>query len=215
VIHDIQTLLANNRAFVAERLAIDPRYFEKLATGQQPEFLWIGCSDSRVGPDRLTGAQPGDMFVHRNIANLVVPTDMNLLSVLQYAVDVLKVRHVIVCGHYGCGGVRAAMDEPEHGLIDHWLETVRETQQTHWRELGTLDESSRFRRLVELNVVEQVHRLGQTTIVRKAWARGEGPYVHGWVFDIGSGHLHPQTGLIGDDATLRSICKFHNGVIGH
>ena len=215
MIHDIDTLLANNRSFVAAQLALDPAYFDKLAEGQHPEFLWIGCSDSRVGPDRLTGTHPGDMFVHRNIANLVVSTDMNLLSVLQYAVEVLKVRHVIVCGHYGCGGVHAAMGSDSHGLIDHWLRLVKDVQQVHWRELAPLDEAARFRRLVELNVIEQVHQLGKTSIVRKAWKDGHSLRIHGWVFDIGSGHIHPQTRMIGGEDELLEICKFHNRVIGH
>jgi len=214
VIHDIETLLANNRAFVAAQLRADPAYFERLAEGQHPQFLWIGCSDSRVGPDRLTGTHPGDMFVHRNIANLVVSTDINLLSVLQYAVDVLKVRQVIVCGHYGCGGVHAAMGEGSHGLIDHWLRLVKDTQQVHWRELAPLGEAARFRRLVELNVIEQVHQLGRTSIVRQAWRRGQPLHIHGWVFDIASGHIQPQTRMIGDEAALQDICRFHNGVVG-
>lgn len=215
MIHDIDSLLANNRQFVAEHLRGDPAYFEKLAEGQHPQFLWIGCSDSRVGPDRITGTHPGDMFVHRNIANLVVSTDMNLLSVLHYAVEVLRVRHVIVCGHYGCGGVHAAMGDASHGLIDHWLRMVKDTQQDYWRQLAPLDESARFRRLVELNVIEQVHNLGKTSIVQKAWRAGQELLIHGWVFDIGSGHIHPQTRMIGHDEGLLGICKFHNGVVGH
>ena len=215
MIHDIDTLLANNREFVAEQLRADPAYFDKLAEGQHPEFLWIGCSDSRVGPDRLTGTHPGDMFVHRNIANLVVSTDMNLLSVLQYAVEVLKVRHVIVCGHYGCGGVHAAMGDASHGLIDHWLRLVKDTQQDHWRELAPLEDAARFKRLVELNVIEQVHRLGQTSIVQSAWKSGQALRIHGWVFDIASGHIHPQTRMIGGNTELLEICRFHTGVVGH
>ena len=215
MIHDIETLLDNNRQFVAAQLRVDPAYFDKLAQGQHPQFLWIGCSDSRVGPDRITGTHPGDMFVHRNIANLVVPTDMNLLAVLQYAVEVLQVKHVIVCGHYGCGGVKAAMGDAPHGLIDHWLRMVKDTQQDYWQQLAPLDEHVRFRRLVELNVIEQVHQLGKTTIVRQAWRNGAALAIHGWVFDIGSGHIHPQTRMIGSEADLLGICKFHNGVVGH
>src|SRR5438270_8114696 len=144
MIHRIEQLLANNKAFVTEQLQLDPAYFDRLAEGQHPEFLWIGCSDSRVPPDRITGTREGDMFVHRNIANLVVQTDMNLLSVLQYAVDVLKVEHVIVCGHYGCGGVRAAMGDASHGLIDNWLRTIKDTRQYFHRELDALDDAARF-----------------------------------------------------------------------
>ena len=136
MISRIEELLRNNRTFVEQQLQLDAGYFDKLAEGQHPEFLWVGCSDSRVPPDRITGTSPGDMFVHRNIANLVVQTDMNFLSVLQYAVEVLQVQHVIVCGHYGCGGVKAAMGHEHHGLIDNWLRTVKDTQQYFWHELS-------------------------------------------------------------------------------
>ena len=205
----IEELLRNNEAFVAEHLQLDPHYFERLSEGQRPSFLWIGCSDSRVSPDRITGTQPGDMFVHRNIANLVVHTDMNLLSVLQYAVDVLEVEHVIVCGHYGCGGVKAAMGEPRHGLIDNWLRTVKDTEQYFWKELGALDDHARFDRMVELNVIEQVYNLGKTSIVQNAWKRGGRPYIHGWVFNLASGFVRPQTSMINSDAAMHEVCKFH------
>jgi len=212
MIHRIEELLANNRAFVAEQLQLDPAYFDKLAEGQHPEFLWIGCSDSRVPPDRITGTNPGDMFVHRNIANLVVQTDMNLLSVLQYAVDVLQVRHVIVCGHYGCGGVKAAMGHEHHGLIDNWLRTVKDTQDYFWPQLGALEEPARFDRLVELNVIEQVYNLGKTSIVQNAWKHGVRPWIHGWVFDLASGFIRPQTSMINNDVAMQEVCKFHHGV---
>jgi carbonic anhydrase len=210
VIARIEELLRNNEAFVAEHLQLDPHYFERLSEGQHPSFLWIGCSDSRVSPDRITGTQPGDMFVHRNIANLVVQTDMNLLSVLQYAVDVLEVEHVIVCGHYGCGGVKAAMGEPRHGLIDNWLRTVKDTEQYFWKELGALDDHARFDRMVELNVIEQVYNLGKTSIVQNAWKRGGRPYIHGWVFNLASGFVRPQTSMINSDAAMHEVCKFHH-----
>jgi carbonic anhydrase len=215
VIARIEELLRNNEAFVAEHLQLDPHYFERLSEGQHPSFLWIGCSDSRVSPDRITGTQPGDMFVHRNIANLVVQTDMNLLSVLQYAVEVLRVEHVIVCGHYGCGGVKAAMGAARHGLIDNWLRTLKDTQEYYWRELEPLDDAARSRRMVELNVVEQVYNLGKTSIVQKAWAIHRRPYIHGWVFDLSTGYLRPHTGMINSDAAIRQICKFGNHVAGH
>jgi carbonic anhydrase len=215
MIQRIEELLRNNRQFVSDQLKLDPHYFEQLAEGQHPQFLWIGCSDSRVPPDRITGTQPGDMFVHRNIANLVVQTDMNLLSVLQYAVDVLRVKHVIVCGHYGCGGVRAAMGEPSHGLIDNWLRTVKDTGLYYWQQLEPLDEPARFRRMVELNVVEQVYNLGKTSIVQQAWRERGQPLIHGWVFDLASGHIEPQTPMIGSDEAMHAVCKFHNAVIGH
>ena len=210
----IEELLRNNEAFVAEHLQLDPHYFERLSEGQHPSFLWIGCSDSRVSPDRITGTQPGDMFVHRNIANLVVQTDMNLLSVLQYAVDVLEVQHVIVCGHYGCGGVKAALGEPRHGLIDNWLRTLKDTELYFRHELAGLDEDGRFRRMVELNVVEQVYNLGKTSIVQNAWQRGGRPYIHGWVFDLASGYVRPHTSMINNDAAMHEVCKYHHAVAG-
>lgn len=215
MIERIEQLLQNNREFVAHQLQVDPSYFDKLADGQHPEFLWIGCSDSRVPPDRITGTDPGDMFVHRNIANLVVQTDMNLLSVLQYAVDVLKVSHVIVCGHYGCGGVKAAMGDDRHGLIDNWLRTIKDTQQYFWEALAPLDEQTRFDRLVELNVIEQVYNLGKTSIVQNAWKNGGKPFIHGWVFDLRTGQIHRKTGMINSDTGIREVCKFHAGVGFH
>ena len=215
VISRIEDLLRNNRAFVEQQLNLDGRYFDKLAEGQHPDFLWIGCSDSRVPPDRITGSSPGDMFVHRNIANLVVQTDMNLLSVLQYAVDVLQVGHVIVCGHYGCGGVRAAMGHESHGLIDNWLRTVKDTQQYFWKELEPLDEAARFDRMVELNVIEQVYNLGKTNVIQDAWRRRGKPHIHGWVFDLHTGLIKQQTGMINDDRAMAEVCKFSNGTVGH
>jgi carbonic anhydrase len=209
MIQRIEQLLQNNRNFVAAQLQLDPAYFDKLAEGQHPEFLWIGCSDSRVPPDRITGTQPGDMFVHRNIANLVVQTDMNLLSVLQYAVEVLEVSHVIVCGHYGCGGVKAAMGDVQHGLIDNWLRTVKDTQDYFWPQLSVLDEAARLRRLVELNVIEQVYNLGKTHIVQNAWKTRRAPAIHGWVFDLQSGFLRRHTGLIDNNESMHEVCKFH------
>ena len=214
MIERIEALLANNKAFVTEQLRLDPTYFDKLAEGQHPEFLWIGCSDSRVPPDRITGTREGDMFVHRNIANLVVQTDMNMLSVLQYAVEVLNVQHVIVCGHYGCGGVKAAMGHEHHGLIDNWLRQLKDTQDYFWPQLAPMDEAARFKRLVELNVIEQVYNLGKTHIIQSAWARGQRPFIHGWVFDLGSGLIHPQTSMINNNQSIQEVCKFHNGIVG-
>jgi carbonic anhydrase len=206
--HRIQELLRNNRAFAADQLRRDAHYFDKLAEGQHPAFLWIGCSDSRVPPDRITGTNPGDMFVHRNIANLVVQTDMNLLSVLQYAVEVLKVSHVIVCGHYGCGGVRAAMGDAHHGLIDNWLRTIKDTRDYFHDELAQLDPHARLRRMVELNVIEQVYNLGKTDIVQGAWRTTGKPSIHGWVYDLDTGLINTQTGIISDNESVREICKF-------
>jgi carbonic anhydrase len=215
MIERIEELLRNNKAFVAEKLRLDPDYFDKLAEGQHPEFLWIGCSDSRVTPNSITGTEPGDMFVHRNIANLVVQTDVNLLSVLQYAVEVLEVNHIIVCGHYGCGGVKAAMGHAQHGLIDNWLRTIKDTQSYYWKQLKSLNEHERFDRLVELNVIEQVYNLGKTSIVQNAWKTHGRPYIHGWVFDLHTGVIESQTSMINSDEAMLEICKFHNRIVGH
>ena len=187
---DLADLLANNRAWAAEQVARDPGFFAGLAERQSPEFLWIGCSDSRVPANQIVGLAPGEVFVHRNVANVVVHTDLNCLSVLQYAVDVLCVRHVIVCGHYGCGGVRAALDGARHGLIDNWLRHVGDVVERHQAELDALaEDAQRFDRLCELNVVEQVANVCQTTVVEDAWARGQELTVHGVVYGLGDGLL--------------------------
>lgn len=185
-------LLLANRAWAQERLDLRPDYFEHLAAGQAPEFLWIGCSDSRVPPDEITGTGPGEVFVHRNIANLVVASDLNLLSVLQYAVENLGVRHVIVCGHYGCGGVTAAMGEARlGGVLDEWLGNIKRVHADHRAELD-LDPDFEHRRdrLVELNVLAQVDHLVHTSIIQGSWAAHRRPVVHGWVFGLHDGLLH-------------------------
>jgi len=162
-------LLENNKKWVADQLAIEPNYFEKLANSQNPEYLWIGCSDSRVPANQITGTLPGDIFVHRNIANMVIHSDMNMLSVLSYAVEVLKVKHVIVCGHYGCGGVLAAMENKQFGLIDNWLRHIKDVYRLHFKELDAIsNKKDRADRLVELNVIEQVQDLGKKSIVQNA-----------------------------------------------
>ena len=181
-------LLENNKNWVADKLAIDPAYFDKLSNSQNPEYLWIGCSDSRVPANQITGTLPGDIFVHRNIANLVVHSDMNMLSVLSYAVEVLKVKHIIVCGHYGCGGVLAAMENKQFGLIDNWLRHIKDVYRYHHKELDAIeDKTQRARRFVEVNVIEQVHDLGKTSIVQNAWKNKQPLHVHGWVYDIHDG----------------------------
>ncbi|MGB3948129.1 MAG: carbonate dehydratase [Bacteroidia bacterium] len=181
-------LLDNNKKWVASQMEQDPNYFKRLAKGQSPEYLWIGCSDSRVPANQITGTEPGDMFVHRNIANMVVHSDMNLLSVLSYAVEVLKVKHIIVCGHYECGGVLAAMGQKQYGLIDNWLRHIKDVYKMHYQELEKIeDEKLRGRRFVELNVMEQVYDLCKTTIVQNAWKIEQPLAVHGWVYDIGDG----------------------------
>ena len=184
----IKNLLENNKNWVASKLAIDPSYFEKLSNSQNPEYLWIGCSDSRVPANQITGTLPGDIFVHRNIANMVVHSDMNMLSVLSYAVEVLKVKHIIVCGHYGCGGVLAAMDNKQYGLIDNWLRHIKDVYRYHHKELDAIeDKTQRARRFVEVNVIEQVHDLCKTSIVQNAWKNKQPLHVHGWVYDIHDG----------------------------
>ena len=181
-------LLENNRKWVADQLSIDPSYFQKLANSQHPEYLWIGCSDSRVPANQITGTLPGDIFVHRNIANMVIHSDMNMLSVLSYAVEVLKVKHIIVCGHYGCGGVLAAMENKQFGLIDNWLRHIKDVYRLHFKELDALkDTKLRADRLVELNVIEQVQDLGKTSIVQNAWKREQPLHLHGWVYDVKDG----------------------------
>lgn len=181
-------LLENNKNWVKEQLDLDPNFFENLSKGQTPEYLWIGCSDSRVPANQITGTEPGEVFVHRNIANMVVHSDMNMLSVLSYAVDVLKVKHIIVCGHYGCGGVMAAMKNQQFGLIDNWLRHIKDVYRYHHVELDAIaDENERAKRFVEVNVQEQVHDLGKTSIVQNAWKRNQPLHIHGWVYDIHDG----------------------------
>ena len=181
-------LLENNKAWVTLQNYENPNFFNELADSQSPEYLWIGCSDSRVPANQITGTKPGEMFVHRNIANMVVHSDMNLLSVLSYAVEVLKVKHIIVCGHYGCGGVLAAMGNKQYGLIDNWLRHIKDVYRYHHTELDAItDENERARRFVELNVQEQVHDLGKTSIVQNAWKNNHPLHIHGWVYDIKDG----------------------------
>jgi carbonic anhydrase len=183
-----QQLLSSNKQWVAKQLTLDPTYFETLAKGQSPEYLWIGCSDSRVPANEVTGTRPGEIFVHRNIANMVVHSDMNMLSVLSYAVEVLKVKHIIVCGHYGCGGVIAAMGNKQFGLIDNWLRHIKDVYRMHSKELDAIEDlKSRENRFVELNVQEQVADLCKTSIVQNAWRNNQLLHVHGWVYDIADG----------------------------
>ena len=186
-----QRLFDNNRQWVRERLGTDPDFFRKSAAQQTPEFLFIGCSDSRVPANEITGTQPGEMFVHRNIANQVFPNDINVLSVLQYAVEVLDVKHVIVCGHYECGGVKAAAQKEAHyGLVDNWLSEIRTIERLHGRELESMsDPKARLNRLGELNVIHQVYNLTLTPVVRQAWERGRRPVLHGLIYSLENGLL--------------------------
>jgi carbonic anhydrase len=185
-----QSLLEGNKHFVEQSLKLDPDFFNKLAKGQRPPVLWIGCADSRVPANQITNTQPGEMFVHRNIANMVIHTDMNMLSVLDYAVNVLQVKHVIVTGHYGCGGVLAAMGTQQFGLIDNWLRHIKDVYRIHAAELDAIaDETQRGNRFVELNVQEGVRNLCQTSIIQNAWAREQELAVHGWVYSIQTGKI--------------------------
>lgn len=186
----LRRLFDNNRSFVEQVTREDPEFFARRAGKQEPHFLFIGCADSRVPIETLTGVSPGEMFVHRNIANQVLPADLNLLSVLQYAVEVLDVKHVIVCGHHQCGGVKAAMGEANHGLVDFWLAGIRDSIVRHKDELNAYgEEQGRFDRLVELNVLRQVYNLARTPIVQNAWRRGRRPLLHGLVYDLKDGLL--------------------------
>jgi carbonic anhydrase len=188
-----EELFANNRAWAEAMRKDDPDFFARLSQQQAPQYLWIGCADSRVPANQITGLPPGEMFVHRNIANVVVHTDLNCLATLQFAVDVLRVRHVIVCGHYGCGGVMAALRGDRLGLVDNWLRLVQDVRAKHAAELaGLTSDPARQRRLCELNVMEQVGNVAATTVVRDAWQRGQADAVHGRIYDIADGQLHDQ-----------------------
>lgn len=188
-----EKLLLENKAWAEEKTTDDPEYFSRLADIQTPEFLWIGCSDSRVPANEITNTQPGEIFVHRNVANLVVHTDVNLLSVLDYAVTHLKVKHVIVCGHYGCGGVKAAMSNHNYNqILNMWLRNIKDVYHMHRSEINALpNEQDRFDRLVELNVVEQVIHLAKTSIIQKAWKHDQRPHLHGWVYGLKDGLIKP------------------------
>jgi len=204
-----EQLLLQNRAWVQQKLAEDKDFFNKLANTQKPEFLWIGCADSRVPANEITGTAPGEVFVHRNIANMVVHTDMNMLSVLDYAVNVLEVSHVIVCGHYGCGGVRAAMMNKQIGLIDNWIRHIKDVYRMHNDELDAIaDMKERENRFVELNVMEQVYDLGKTSIIQNAWQKRGGPYVHGWVYDVANGVIKDLKVSMNDDSDMPDVYKF-------
>ena len=187
----LEKLLDANRAWSKEMLSQDKHFFSRLAQQQSPQYLWIGCSDSRVPANQITGLAPGEIFVHRNIANVVVHTDLNCLSVIQFAVDILKVRHIILCGHYGCSGVHAAMTKHRIGLSDNWLRHVQDVAEKHDAELRTLaDENTRHRRLCEMNARTQVQNIVQCTAVQEAWERGQPLEVHGWIYDLKDGLLH-------------------------
>lgn len=205
-----EKLLLENKAWAQEKLEDDPEYFSRLENIQTPEFLWIGCSDSRVPADSLTGTQPGEIFVHRNIANMVVHTDLNMLSVLQYAVEVLKVKHIIVCGHYGCGGVKAALSNHDFGIINKWLRNIKDVYRFHKEEFNDIhDEDKKVNRLIELNIHEQIMNLAKTSIVQKAWKNDNRPDLHGWVYDLHDGIIKPIV-EIPAKTKLDDIYEFEN-----
>jgi len=186
----LNKLLIKNREWVQETLVRDPDFFNKLSSQQKPNYLWIGCSDSRVPANQITGLMPGEVFVHRNIANMVVHTDLNLLSVLQYAVDILKVGHVMVVGHYGCGGIKASTENKLHGLIDNWLRHIQDVETLNIHELEKLDGEARLDRLCELNVMAQAKNLQRTTVIQEAWKRGQKLEIHSWIYSLKDGHLN-------------------------
>jgi carbonic anhydrase len=203
---ELEDLLEKNRVWAERIKANDPEFFHALAKQQNPRYLWIGCSDSRVPATQLVGLQPGEMFVHRNVANLVVHTDFNCLSVMQFAVDVLGVRHIIVSGHYGCGGVQAAMENLQLGLIDNWLRHVQDVMHNHEELLSKITNTTeRLNKLCELNVIEQVLNVGRTTVMQNAWARGQELAVHGWIYGIGDGLLRDLDICITNQNELEAV----------
>ncbi len=192
MINSYDKLLLENKAWATQQVKKDPEFFSRLLDIQTPEFLWIGCSDSRVPADKITGTQPGEIFVHRNIANMVVHTDINLLSVLEYAVVVLKVKHIIVCGHYGCGGIRAAMENHSLGIINKWLRNIKDVYFKHREEINQeKNDVAKTNKLVELNVQEQILNLAKTSIIQKAWKYDQRPHLHGWVYGLNDGIIKP------------------------
>jgi carbonic anhydrase len=208
---DIYTnIFANNIEWVKEKTLSDPNYFERLSSGQKPPILWIGCSDSRVPANEITGTNPGEIFVHRNIANMVVHTDMNMLSVLDYAVNVLEVKHVIVCGHYGCGGIIAALENHQVGIIDNWLRHIKDVYRLHKEEIDSIhDKDLKARRMVEVNVEEQVFDLAKTSIIQNAWAKNRFLQVHGIVYDLANGLLKDLNVTINDNQQLDKVYQFN------
>ncbi len=203
-------ILDNNKTWVENQLAIDAEYFKDLSKGQNPPLLWIGCSDSRVPANEIIGAKPGEVFVHRNIANMVIHTDMNMLSVLDYAVNVLKVKHVIVCGHYGCGGIKAAMSNDSIGIIDNWIRHIKDVYRLHHTFLDSItDENDRFNAFVEINVKEQVFDLAKTSIVQAAWKVGQELTLHGWAYGLNSGFVTDLEVNISSDKDLDTVYQLN------
>ena len=204
----LRILFQNNQEWVSNRTNNDPEYFLRMANAQDPRYLWIGCSDSRVPANEIVGLEPGELFVHRNVANLFPHTDFNCLSVLEYAVDLLKIQHVIVCGHYGCNGVKAAMEDHQLGLVDNWLRNIRDVYARFKDELDKIsDQTERYNRLVELNVMQQLLNICHTTIVQGAWNRGQPLWIHGWVYDISTGTLKDLDCCISSIDQVESIYR--------
>lgn len=202
-------LIEGNRHFSLSRQIQDPEYFKKLSLGQSPEYLWVGCSDSRVPANEVTGTYSGEIFVHRNIANLVVHTDLNLMSVLEYAVNVLGVKHIIVCGHYGCGGVRAAMGQKSYGLVDKWLRNIKDVYYKYKDELNAIsDMDKRADRLTELNVIEQVRNLAKTKIIQRAWKNNKALHIHGWVYGLNSGLITELNAIHDEREDIDDIYRY-------
>jgi carbonic anhydrase len=207
--NDYERLLLQNKAWSEEKIKLDKKYFDRLAHQQKPKFLWIGCSDSRVPANEITGTDPGEVFVHRNIANMVVHTDLNLMSVLQYAVEVLKVEHIIVCGHYGCGGVDAAVGNKSYGLINKWLRNIKEVYKMHQEEVEKeTSHSAKVDKLVELNVLEQCQDLIKTSIVQKAWQERRAPEIHGWAYGLANGLVKELITIKPDFEAIHPIFRF-------
>ena len=207
-----EKLLLQNKAWSEEKIHQDKDFFNRLSHQQKPKFLWIGCSDSRVPANEITGTDPGEVFVHRNIANMVVHTDLNLLSVLQYAVEVLEIDHIIVCGHYGCGGVEAALGNKSFGLINKWLRNIKEVYKMYQAELdGIPNHKDRVDRLVELNVLEQCQDLFKTSIIQKAWQNRKSPEIHGWVYGLNNGLVKELTTIKPDPAAIHPIFRYSEG----
>ncbi|MEK7468049.1 MAG: carbonate dehydratase [Planctomycetota bacterium] len=208
----LENLLRKNREWAAQKKKDDPEFFAKLQYTQNPEYLWIGCSDSRVPSNEIVGLQPGELFVHRNIANVVVPSDLNCASAIHYAVEELKVRHIIVCGHYGCGGVKAALDNVEAGLAENWLMHIREAHEAHFEELEVIASyADKFRRLCEINVLEQVRNVGRMPVVRKAWKGKRDLTVHGWIYGIEDGLIHDLHLKASGEAEAAAMKKLEKG----
>lgn len=202
-------LLDNNKKWVGEKLDENPDFFTSLSKIQTPEYLWIGCSDSRVPANEITGTRPGEVFVHRNIANMVVHTDMSMLSVVDYAVNVLDVKHIIVCGHYGCGGVLAAMSNKQFGLIDNWLRHIKDVYNQHGKELASIvDENERANRFIEYNVIEQVHHLSKTSIIQNSWQKKKRPAIHGWVYDLKTGIIKNLNVTMDGQESVADVYRF-------